>query len=44
MHPRDFFMAAAKKRLDHMLAFANDGLMIPEQIWDKKETPKNTDK
>jgi glucan 1,4-alpha-glucosidase len=33
----------AKKRLDAMLAFANEGLMIPEQIWDKKETPQNTD-
>lgn len=30
----------AKKRLDAMLAFANDGLMIPEQIWDKKDAPK----
>ncbi len=28
-----------KKRLDAMLGFANEGLMIPEQIWDKKETP-----
>jgi glucoamylase len=31
-------------RLDSMLAFANEGLMIPEQIWDKAETPKNIDK
>jgi len=31
-------------RLDAMLNFANEGLMIPEQIWDKKETPKNIDK
>ena len=30
----------ADRRLDAMLGFANDGLMIPEQIWDKKETPK----
>lgn len=30
-------------RLDAMLGFANEGLMIPEQIWDKKETP-NADK
>jgi glucoamylase len=36
--------ARPKARLDHMLAFANDGLMIPEQVWDKKETPKNIDK
>jgi glucoamylase len=28
-----------KSRLDAMLGFANDGLMIPEQIWDRKETP-----
>jgi glucoamylase len=33
-----------KLRLDTMLNFANDGLMIPEQIWDKSETPKNIDK
>lgn len=31
-------------RLDHMLAFANDGLMLPEQVWDQKETPKNIDR
>ena len=37
-------LASARSRLDHMLAFANDGLMIPEQVWDKKETPKNIDK
>jgi glucoamylase len=30
-------------RLDAMLGFANDGLMIPEQVWDRKETP-NADK
>jgi len=30
-------------RLDAMLGFANEGLMIPEQIWDRKETP-NADK
>ena len=33
----------AKSRLDAMLGFANDGLMIPEQVWDKKEVP-NADK
>ncbi len=32
-------LGQAKSRLDHMLAFAGDGLMIPEQIWDKKEVP-----
>ncbi|HEY8563024.1 MAG TPA: glycoside hydrolase family 15 protein [Pyrinomonadaceae bacterium] len=31
-------------RLDAMLGFANDGLMIPEQIWDTPGTPKNIDK
>ncbi|HEX9960797.1 MAG TPA: glycoside hydrolase family 15 protein, partial [Pyrinomonadaceae bacterium] len=31
---------ASQQRLDAMLAFANEGLMIPEQIWDKPETPK----
>ncbi len=33
----------ALDRLDNMLAFANDGLMIPEQVWDKKEIPANVD-
>jgi glucoamylase len=33
----------ARTRLDAMLAFSNEGLMIPEQIWDKPETPKNYD-
>ena len=36
--------ASARTRLDSMLAFANEGLMIPEQIWDKKESPKERDK
>jgi GH15 family glucan-1,4-alpha-glucosidase/enterochelin esterase-like enzyme len=30
-------------RLNAILGFANEGLMIPEQIWDRKETP-NADK
>lgn len=34
----------ARGRLDAMLAFANEGMMIPEQIWDKAETPENVDK
>ncbi len=38
------YLVLAKSRLDSMLAFANEGLMIPEQIWDKAETPKNVDK
>ena len=29
----------ARKRLDAMLAFANEGLMIPEQVWDRRESP-----
>ena len=33
-----------KSRLDHMLAFANEGLMIPEQIWDKPTAPPNIDR
>jgi len=32
---------AAKTRLDAMLSFANDGMMIPEQVWDRKESPRN---
>jgi glucoamylase len=31
--------AAARVRLDHMLGFANEGLMLPEQIWDRRERP-----
>jgi glucoamylase len=36
-------LASAMARLYTMLAFANDGLMIPEQVWDKRETPANFD-
>jgi glucoamylase len=32
-------LASARKRLDAMMAFANDGLMIPEQVWDRQESP-----
>ena len=32
-------LAAARKRLDTLAAFANGGLMIPEQVWDLKKTP-----
>jgi glucoamylase len=32
-------IAAARKRLDTLAGFANDGLMIPEQVWDRKESP-----
>ena len=31
-------------RLEAMVKFANDGLMIPEQIWDSPDIPKNIDK
>ena len=30
---------AAQKQLDAMMGFANEGMMIPEQIWDRRETP-----
>lgn len=36
--------ANGKNRLDAILNFANEGLMIPEQIWDKAEVPKNIDR
>lgn len=29
----------ARRRLDTMAGFANDGLMIPEQVWDLKRAP-----
>ena len=29
----------ARRRLDTMRAFANDGMMIPEQVWDQPDTP-----
>ncbi len=44
VHPREAYIMLAKKRLDAMLGFANDGLMIPEQVWDKADVPKNIDK
>lgn len=42
-HGLEKCLTQPKTRLDHMLAFANEGLMIPEQIWDKKEIPSNID-
>jgi glucoamylase len=30
---------SARKRLDTLAGFANDGLMIPEQVWDCEESP-----
>jgi glucoamylase len=41
---RSITLREARSRLDHMLAFANEGLMIPEQIWDKKEVPAKIDR
>ncbi|HEX8494723.1 MAG TPA: glucan 1,4-alpha-glucosidase [Pyrinomonadaceae bacterium] len=32
--------AEAQRRLDAMLGFANSGLLIPEQIWDKSAGPR----
>ena len=32
-------IAAARRRLDTLAGFANDGLMIPEQVWDRKDNP-----
>jgi glucoamylase len=37
------YLLRAKSRLDAMLAFSNDGLMIPEQIWDRAEIPRKID-
>ena len=31
--------ALARKRLDALRGFANDGLMISEQVWDRRESP-----
>lgn len=36
-------MQLAYSRLDAMLGFANEGLMIPEQVWDKSDGPPNLD-
>lgn len=33
-------LMASRKRLDAMMAFANDGMMIPEQVWDRNESPR----
>jgi glucoamylase len=41
---RAMALREARSRLAHLLAFANDGLMVPEQIWDKKEVPANIDR
>jgi glucoamylase len=33
--------ASARNHLDAMMAFANEGLMIPEQVWDRSESPSS---
>ena len=33
-------LASARRRLETMIAFANDGMMIPEQVWDRPESPR----
>ena len=33
---------SARKRLDTMAGLANDGLMIPEQVWDLKTSPNGS--
>ncbi len=32
--------SAARKRLNSMLGFANEGFMLPEQIWDRPKSPR----
>ena len=29
----------ARRRLETMMSFANDGRMIPEQVWDREKSP-----
>jgi GH15 family glucan-1,4-alpha-glucosidase len=31
--------ANARRRLDTMLGFANEGMMLPEQVWDRPQSP-----
>lgn len=40
----DFALSSARLRLENLLGFANDGMMIPEQVWDQKAVPANVDK
>jgi glucoamylase len=35
-------IASARKRLDTLAGFANDGLMIPEQVWDRGQIGTGT--
>src|SRR5687767_3772610 len=32
--------AKARKRLDTMLGFANEGMMLPEQVWERSQSPR----
>ncbi|MGI8897652.1 MAG: glycoside hydrolase family 15 protein [Pyrinomonadaceae bacterium] len=32
--------AGARQHLDAMMRFANEGMMLPEQIWDRRESPR----
>ena len=32
-------LTSARQRLDTLAGFANDGLMIPEQVWDREKSP-----
>jgi len=41
--PNWVFLDNARSRLDHMLAFASESLMLPEQIWEKAPIT-NTDR
>jgi glucoamylase len=38
------YLVAVRTRLNHILAFASESLMLPEQIWDKKTAPPNADR
>lgn len=33
-------LASARWRLDAMMGFANDGMMLPEQVWDREDSPR----
>ena len=39
LRSRNQCMVRAARRLDAMLGFANEGMMIPEQVWDTKSVP-----
>lgn len=33
-------LGSARKRLETMMSFANEGLMLPEQVWDRETQPR----